>query len=547
MAGLLAMLLLGPPAGASGQAVAPADTTARAVDRLLDAWRGTESPGCVIGVARGGKTLYERGYGMADLEAGMPMRPGTIVHAASLAKQFTATAILQLARDGKLSLDDDVHRFVPELPDYGAKVTIRHLLTHTSGLRDYFETLILARGRFEEDRVTDADFQDFLRRQSKLNSPPGTQYIYSNTNYALAGLIVRRVSGQSLPDYATARIFGPLGMSHTSFRDDFATLVPGRAEGYSRRGTGWRSSIPNYDVPGATNLLTTVGDLLIWAKHLDHPGSADSALVAAMSTKAVLANGDSTEYGLGLSLVTDRGARVVEHEGRDPGFRAYLGRYVDHGLAVAVLCNAPVNPVGLGHDIAAVYLDSALRSPAPTPRPKPYALDSLESMRRVGVYFRPATLEVVELTWRDGALYSARTGGTKLEPLDTHRYQLGDRPMELTFGARANEGYRVRFTRGDRHDIDFEWHAPVTLTRDKALAYAGRYASEPLRSTYEVIAGDSTLTFRTGTSEGLVARQVFADTFVSGQITIQFVRRRGEIVAFEISHPRARRLEFVRE
>jgi CubicO group peptidase (beta-lactamase class C family) len=222
------------------------------------------------------------------------MQPGTIVHAASIAKQFTAMAVMLLVRDGRLSLDDDVRRYVPELPDYGARITVRHLLTHTSGLRDLFELLILARGRFEEDRITDADALDVIGRQTALNFVPGTEYLYSNTGYVLAALDVKRASGQSLRDFAAQRIFTPLGMSSTRFQDDFTALVPGRAAGYARRGGAWRSSMPNYDVYGSTNLLSTVGDLLRWAANLDDPRVGDAAIVRAMSTGGLLANGDST-------------------------------------------------------------------------------------------------------------------------------------------------------------------------------------------------------------------------------------------------------------
>ncbi|MBC7788357.1 MAG: beta-lactamase family protein, partial [Anaerolineae bacterium] len=321
------------------------DSALRArVDSLFEPWRGTDRPGCAVGVSHRGRVVLERAYGMADLESGTPMTPATVVHAASLAKSVTALAVLLLVRDGKLALDDDVRRYLPELPDYrtryGAPVTVRQMLNHTSGLRDFFELLILARGRFEEDRITVADATAVVGQQPALNFAPGTQYGYSNTGYLLAALLVEHVSGQSFSAFAAQRIFAPLGMDHTRFRDDVAALVPRRAVGYARRGAGWRTSVPNFDVVGSTNLLTTVGDLLRWAGNLAQPVVGDSTLVQQMLTPSVLAGGDTTTYGLGLSLVSDRGLRVAEHEGRDPGFRAYLGWYLEPGLAVALLCNA---------------------------------------------------------------------------------------------------------------------------------------------------------------------------------------------------------------
>jgi CubicO group peptidase (beta-lactamase class C family) len=541
-----ALVLLCAPLPGIAQTLAPADTTARAVDRLFDDWRGTERPGCAVGVSRRGQTVYERGFGMANLETATPIRSGTIFQAASIAKQFTAMAVMLLVRDGKLSLDDDIRKFIPELPDYGTRITVRHLLTHTSGLRDFFEMLIIARGRFEEDRITEADMTDVVWRQKKLNFTPGDEFLYSNTGYALAEVIVKRVSGESLRDFAAKRIFTPLGMLNTQFRDNYTTLVPGRAEGYGHRGSGWRSSTPNYDVYGPTNLFTTVGDLLIWAANLDNPQVGDASIVRQMSTSAVLRNGDSSSYGFGLSLVNDRGARVVEHEGGDPGFHSYLGRYPDHRLAIAVLCNAPTNPVALGHAIAGVYLGSVLKA-APTDTGSTPSSVSLQTLaKRTGVYFQPRTLEVLELTLRNGELFTARQGGLKLRPIGNNLFLLAGRPIEYLFGQGVNSGFVARSLVPGHHTAAFEWKAPFVMTAGALAPYIGEYFSEDLNSVYHVTAGDSTLLLKTGTSDGITARPAFADSFVSGQLTIQFIRNGTGVSGFEITHPRARRLAFTR-
>jgi len=335
----IAVVLLAPPLGARAQASPPpppsaeADSFAVRVDSLLAPWRGPDRPGCVVGVSRRGRVLLERGYGMADIASGTPMTPATVVHGASLAKSVTAMAVLLLVREGRLTLDDDVRRWLPELPDYAARysapLTVRHLLTHTSGLRDVFELEILARGRFEGERITASRAMGTIGRQRVLNFAPGAEYGYSNTGYVLAAHIVSRVSGKPFAAFAAERIFGPLGMTHTRIRDDFAELPPGSARGYAREGAGWRVAVPDYDIVGSTNLQTTVGDQLRWADNLERPIVGDSALVRQMRSPGLLANGDTTRYGLGLSLVRDRGERVVEHEGRDPGYRAYLGRYVE--------------------------------------------------------------------------------------------------------------------------------------------------------------------------------------------------------------------------
>ena len=484
---------------------------------------------------------------MANFETATPITPTTIFHAASLAKQVTAMAVMLLVQDGKLSLDDDVRRFVPELPDYGTRITVRHLLTHTSGLRDFFEMLILARGRFEENRITHSDMMDIVSRQRVLNFTPGSEYLYSNTGYALLAVIVKRASGQSLRDFAAQRIFAPLGMSRTSFRDDFATVVPGRAAGYAARDSSWRSSEPNYDAYGSTNLLTTVGDLLKWVANYDSTRVANAGIVRQMTTSAVIANGDSTNYGFGISLWNDGGARVQEHEGSDPGFRSYLGRYADKAFAVAVLCNTrSANAVALGHDIARVYLDTLLRPAPAVTLPVSGTMDTASIAKRAGVYFQPTRVEVVELSWRDGSLYTARRGGRKLVPLGGNRFQVEGIPVVHTFGTDARSGYVASSLLPGRHPVEFEWRAPLDMRAVSLELYEGDYFSADLNSTWHVAKRDSILVMRTGTSTGIEGRPVFADSFVSGQLVIQFTRSGGIVTGFQITHPRARRLVFTR-
>jgi CubicO group peptidase (beta-lactamase class C family) len=554
----LAMVLLAAPRSVHAQSALPADVPAFAarVDSIFAPWTGSDRPGCAVGVSQRGRVVIARAYGMADLASGAPMTTATVVHAASLAKQVTALSVLLLAREGKLSLDDDVRRWLPDLPDYraqyGAPITVRQLLTHTSGLRDFFEALIVARGRFEEVRITDADAIGVATRQRRLNFAPGTEYGYSNTNYLLAAHVVERVSGQRFADFVASRVFTPLGMTRSRLRDDVTTLIPNSAVGYMRRGTGWQISAPNYDVVGPTNLETTVGDLLRLSDNLDRPIVGDSALVRQMLTAGVLANGDTTTYGLGLSLQRDRGLRVAEHEGRDPGFRAYLGRWLDSGVSVALLCNSTaLNPVGLGRDVAGFALglprQGSMSAPAQQPAAPPS--DPRGALAWAGVYLEPVTRQVAELTVRDGVLYTDRTGGARVEAIDARRARLVGQPLDLEFDTvTPHPGYVVRWSIPNRRADRFMWKAPSAPALDRAAlaSYAGPYMSAELDATYRIEAGDSTLTLRTGETPGLVARPVFPDGFVSGQYTIQFVRERGQVTGFEISHPRARGMTFVR-
>jgi CubicO group peptidase (beta-lactamase class C family) len=518
------------------------------IDSVFAPWTGTDRPGCAVGVGQRGRAVLERAYGMADLASGAPMTPATVVHSASLAKQVTALAVLLLERDGKLSLDDDVRRWLPELPRYEKPITVRRLLNHTSGLRDFFELLIVARGRFEEERITDADAMGIVRRQRGLNFEPGTEYGYSNTNYLLAAKIVERASGQRFAAFVQSRVFGPLGMTHSSLREDAALVVPGRAVGYTRDGAGWRTSVPNFDVVGSTNLETTVGDLLRLSENIEHPVVGNASIVQRMLTPAVLATGDTTTYGLGLAVVRDRGQHLAEHEGRDPGFRAYLGRWLERGVSVALLCNTTaINPVGIGRDVGGLALGLPRQAPPPLPAQTTPG-DAKAALKWAGVYLEPVTRQVAELTVRDGVLYTDRTGGARVEAIGPRRARLVGQPLDLEYDSAAHPGYVVRWSIPNRRADRFVWKAPAAPVLDRAALgeYAGTYTSAELESTYRVEVGDSTLVLRAGTTPGLVARAVFPDGFVSGQYTIQFVRRGGRVVGFEISHPRARGVEFVR-
>jgi CubicO group peptidase (beta-lactamase class C family) len=522
------------------------DSVVRAVDKVFDAWRDTHGPGCAVGVGRNGDVLLERGYGMANLETDTPISPASIFHVASVSKQFTAMSIMLLEKDGKLSVDDDIRKYIPEMPDYGTPITIRHLLTHTSGLRDQWNLIGLARGRFDEDRITEADVMDILPRQTALNFKPGAEYVYSNSGFTLLAVIVKKVSGKSLRDFADERIFKPLGMAHTHFHDDYTMLVHGRTSAYVPRDATWAVSIPNFDVYGATSLYTTVGDLIKWEANFDAPVVGDRSIVARMETPTILTTGDTSSYGFGLVTGKYRGARVVEHNGADAGYRSYAGRFPQSGISIAVLCNAATsNTTALAHGVADAFLGASLAPVEQTValQAAPVSADAIA--RRAGVYVQPNTMQVVELTARDGKLRVGRDG-PELTPVAENRFRLPNGPVELVFGAGEHAGYERRLVTGGR-PLPFEWKAPVTATHALLATYAGRYMSDELGgAVYTVTAGDSTISLRTGTEKPQDARLMYADTFFMDGTTIQFTRTKGVVTGFEVTDGRVRRVKFVK-
>ncbi len=522
------------------------DSTTRLVDRVFDAWRDTEGPGCALGVSRNGHVVHEHGYGMANLETATPIRPGTIFHVASVSKQFTAMSIMLLAADGKLSVDDDIRKYIPEIPNYGTTITIRHLLTHTSGLRDQWALLALKRGRFEEDRITEADVMDIVPRQKALNFTPGAEYLYSNTGFTLLGVIVKRVSGKPLRDFADERIFRPLGMTSTHFHDDYTMLVRGRASAYEPVGNGWRVGIPNFDVYGATSLFTTVGDLLKWEANFDAPVVGTRAIIDQMQTRAHLTNGDSVNYGFGLSVATYRGVREIGHNGADAGYRSVVTRFPDQGLAIAIECNgATANTTALSHGVADIYLGSALPAvqQAGMPVAAPVSPDVLR--RRAGAYIQPNTMAILEMSIQNGNLIAGRAAGQILVPTSDRAMRVPRSTTEFTF----TDGDRPALDVVDagQRPVHFERWAPAVVTPTALAAYAGDYYSEDLDARYKVIASDSTITLRTGTESGIPARPVFADVFVAGGYTIQFARKGSAVTGFDVTDGRMRHVRFVRQ
>jgi CubicO group peptidase (beta-lactamase class C family) len=334
------------------------------VDKIFARWTG-DTPGCVVGVAEKGKPVLTRAYGMADLEHGVRNSADTIFEAGSVSKQFTAAAVALLARDGKLSLDDPVRKYLPELPDYGVPLTIRHMLQHTSGLRDWGSVADIG-GWPRTTRVhTHAHVLDIMRHQSALNFTPGTRWSYSNTGYNLAAIIVERVSGMTFQEFSRQRIFAPLGMNNTSWRDDYTRVLKNRALAYDKQDDGYHTQMPFEKVVGQGGLLTTVGDLLKWNENFVNPVVGDARLVADAQLPGKFADGRAHNYGLGLFIGSYKGVPMVSHIGATAGYRSALNRYPVQHVSVALLCNAAdANPGQDADDVAELFLGNSLVRPA---------------------------------------------------------------------------------------------------------------------------------------------------------------------------------------
>ena len=542
---VLASLL---PVALAAQPSSPSGITAEQrtrIDSVFAKFDGTTIPGCAVGVGQGGATLYERGYGMSDLQHGVPITPSSIFHVASVSKQFTAFAVGLLADDGKLSLDDDVRKFIPELPDYGKKITVRHLIYHTSGIRDQWELLVMAGWRYPEDLFTQNDVLDVVVRQKALNFDPGTEYSYSNAGYSLLAMIVERVSKQNLREFSDARIFKPLGMTRTHVQDDHARIVPGRTSAYEALpGGGWKISIPVFDTHGATSLFTTPGDLLKWQDNFDTKKVGSPALIKDALTSAVLANGRSAEYGFGISLDKYRGAEAYGHGGADAGYRADLVRFPAHKLNIAVACNfAAASPGEYARAVADVMLDGKLEpraTPVATAGDGGVAVPPARLTQLAGVYKSSVSDQAFILNVKDGKLV-LENFGLALQPVDNSRFTIFGTPVEFVG---PPDGIPVAFKVEAFRDSMARLPAYRPMPRELAQ-FAGVYWSDELRVSYRVAVKDSALVVHPFKHEAQPLRPSYADAFVGGRIgTVRFVRTKGAVTGFRLTSGRVRNVHF---
>jgi CubicO group peptidase (beta-lactamase class C family) len=535
---------------APGHAQPAPEAPAARVDRLFAAWQAPASPGCSVGVSRGGATILERGYGTAHVEHGVPITPASVFHVASITKPFTALSILLLARDGTLSLDDDVRRHLPEWAGPPG-VTIRHLLSHTSGIRDTFVLIEMAAP--ETRRSTHEQFVDLLARQRGLSEPPGRRQVYNNGGYVLLAEIVKRVSGQTLRAFADARIFQPLGMRQTHMHDDTSEIVPALATGYTRGGDGALhvARLPG-GVVGNAGLFTTVGDLLRWQRNFAASIVGDAALFATMATLPSLPDGKQATFALGLQIDRHAGRRTVGHGGWDPGASAYTVHYPDHDLAVAVLCNLDeIGAIDLARQVADVHLGEGAAPPAAS-EPAKIDVSASAIAANEGLYRDPTDEALLRIFVRDGALRGSSgvgaEGGWPLIPIGPDRFLIAGTTITLEFSAAAGGGRGLRVSGERPTPAVLERVASYTPSAAALAALAGDYRSNELSTTYTLRVRDGQLIADVPGRASIALQPIRPDTFAGSLVdAITFARdRAGRPTGFTVHAYAARGVRFDR-
>lgn len=535
---MLALLLIA--------ATLPADAQNPRVDSIFAPYDRQDSPGCAIGVFRNGQMAYSHGYGMANIELGVPISPDHVFYVGSVSKQFTAMSVALLAQDGRLSLDDEVRTYIPELPDFGKRITIRHLIHHTSGLREKWDLFAMA-GMRDGDVVTQEDVIDLVRRQKSLNFNPGDEHLYNNTAYDLLSTIVTRVSGKPHREFAQERIFGPLGMSKTRYIDDRSLVLPGRADAYApKRGGGYvTSNINHVETTGSGGVHSSIPDLLRWDESFYTGALGGQTLTTLVQTPGTLNNGDRLTYAFGLTIDTYGGRRRVQHGGALGGYRAMIMRFPDEHFSVALLCNiATANTMALAERVSDAYLPKPATAAAADGN-APLGED--QPVRYAGAFFNFRTDGLLRFVARDGGV--ALEGGAPLRFEGSHQFRAANQEATFRFDVtHAGLAERVRVLRPGVRESLFERVAEVTPSAAQLSEYVGSYRSEELNSTWRTESRDGKLMITGARGEVAVSlTPLFADAFTGQGWIVRFGREQGRVTGLTVTTGRSRRVAFARD
>jgi CubicO group peptidase (beta-lactamase class C family) len=503
------------------------------VDTIFQKWNKPDVPGCALGVKHEAAPPLFRAYGSADLEHGVPIDPATVFEAGSVSKQFTAASALILIEQGKLAFDDDVRKYIPELPDYGVTITIAQLLGHTSGLRDW-EGVVEIAGWPRTTRIyTGQDALAVAVRQRSLNYRPGTAFSYTNTGYVLLANIVERVSGESLAKFSSAHLFEPLGLTHTQWREDFTRVVKGRAVAYNAYPSGYHQLMPFDDVIGPGGLLTTVGDLLKWNDALD-AGALGRFVTTELQRESTLLDGRTIPYARGLYVGNHHGVREIWHSGETAGYEAFLARYPDQHVSIALLCNTgeEADMGALGEKLADLFLPAPANTPAFNPAPVGLTMSAEQLAPYAGHYFDPQAVLQMDLTVKDGGLQRV-TDGQVFAPIAPGEFKSST--STIRFG--GDDHFVRDFVDGRTWEYQKiqRWH-PGTAELSEL---AGRYWSDEALATYDVNVVDGHLIIALDDRpwDTMNLDPLSVDTFSRPHHAYRFIRNaNGRVSSLEVSN-----------
>lgn len=537
---------------APAQPSAPPDSIPARIAAIFAPYARTDAPGCAVGVFRAGAVLYSRGFGMADVANHIPLTDTTALPVASLSKQFTAFTVLLLEAEGKLRLDDDVRKYVPELPAFGATITIHRLLNHTSGLRDTWNLFDMAGWRITEEE-TAADMLWLIRRQRALNHLPGAEYRYNSTGFFLLSLLAERVSGSPFQRLVSERVFAPLDMTRSVVRADMDQVVDGMATGYwGHNPARLLVARPPFSWTGATGVVTTVRDLARWDANYYAPRVGTRALRDSMSAPGRLNDGTIIGHGLGQYLGRYRGRRMLSHAGSDPGYKADFIRFPEDSLTVTVLCNAfDIAPTPLALRVADLYLKGEDSATVATPE-VPNRSPAIAPRTLAGLYWHAATGNAYTFYFENDGLVLDGGGEGKfpLAPLGGNAYRLTAAPRRyvFTFLRRPDGLLGVEENIEGSPKRTFERVSDAARAGTLLSALAGTYYSPELEVTWTFVLAGGMLVLQRHRMNPDSLSHLFGDVFQTQHgFLLEFTPgRSGRAAAVDVSTERVRRLRFTR-
>jgi CubicO group peptidase (beta-lactamase class C family) len=497
-----------------------------------------KNPGCQLSISRNGQIIFSKAWGMADLERNIPLSTHSILEAGSVSKQFTAAAILLLEQQGKLSLDDDVRKYIPELPEYGSPIKLRYMLHHTSGLRDWGSIAELTGWPRGKKFYSNDDALEIIARQKHLNNKPGDEFLYSNSNYNLFAIIVQRVSGLGLAEFTKKYIFKPAAMEHTQWRDDPNRIVPDRAIAYSKTESGFETNMPDEYVYGNGGLLTTTEDLLAWNNYYQQGKLGTPSLLSKQIKTETLNNGELNPYAAGLFIQKVMGWDNISHNGATAGYRAYLGTFPELNLSFAILSNtSQFNINDVANAIAKIFVKDKTEKST-----KNNTLTDLPDAILngfAGLYRNERDLSTFTLSVRNKTII-----------LDNNLPLAAISKTTLTAG---NFRFEIKGTNGlyipdsPRDTIPFTRVAPVDPSQKDLDNYVGKYFSEETNSPISIRHTKDSLSIHLKPGDDYPLIPTYKDAFKVDAIDgdLQFIRGvEGKIILIKMSTPRVRNLEF---
>lgn len=515
------------------------------VDSLFRFWNRKDSPGAAVAVMQNGKIVFSKGYGMANLEYDVPIIPQSVFHIASESKQYTAFCLVLLQQEGKLKLDDDIRKHLPWVPDFGKKITIRHLIHHTSGLRDQWQLFAIA-GQELDDVIRQSEVVKLVEMQKELNFEPGSHHMYCNTGYSLMAEIVKSVTGQTLRAYADEKIFKPLGMNNTHFHDDNTEIIVNRTYSYdSIKGKIVHSPL-NYATVGATSLFTTVEDETKWLNNYVTGMVGGREVIDQMYEQGTLNNGGKLRYAFAINIDSLMGYRRIGHGGADAGYRTYAMRIPEEDFGVVVFSNfAGFNPVGLAQKVTALYLPDKSKK-----KDKPLAggFDKSKYKDYVGTY-RKRDDHTEFIIDKEQLTVKYEDEKYPLDQISDSTFASANGREKITFIRDKNTGRVTGFMSATAYEEQlYERYLPVSFRDINPASYTGKYVSDELDATYYVEVKNGGLVLRHRRYDDGMMTPITQDQFTTGHWwmwNINFVRdAKGNVSGFTVDSGRILGLKF---